>query len=307
MEESQPFVTLNNGLKMPQFGLGTFQSSTGEVKAAVLEALKLGYLHIDTAFAYKNEKEIGEALKEFLGAEGQTKKREDLFITTKLLQDNKASVEEQIQTSLDNLGLDYLDLYLVHWPTTAYNADTESWERQPMHVVWKKMEDAVKAGKIKSIGISNYNCQAILDLLTYCEIKPAVNQIEMHPYLPQENLVKFMHRVKIYPEAYSPLGAPGTIGVPRAEDKVLLKDALVLDLAKKYDKTPGQILINWALQRNTIVIPKSVTPSRIKENMEALNFKLEKEDVEKLTGLNCNFRAFNPLYFKGFGYLPVFD
>ena len=184
MEESQPFVTLNNGLKMPQFGLGTFQSKPGEVKDAVLEALKLGYIHIDTAFAYGNEAEIGEALKEFLALPGQTKKREDLFITTKLLHHHKGAVEEYLQKSLDNLGLDYIDLYLVHWPCTSYDKETDTWEKQPMHLAWKKLENAVKDGKVKSIGISNYNCQAILDLMTYCEIPPAVNQIEMHPYLP---------------------------------------------------------------------------------------------------------------------------
>ena len=176
-----------------------------------------------------------------------------------------------------------------------------------MHVCWKVLEECVKKGMVKSIGISNFNCQATLELLTYAEIKPAVNQIEMHPYLTQTNFVNFMHRVKIYPEAYSPLGAPGTVGVPRKEDKVLLKDPLVLELAEKYKKTPGQILINWGLARNTIVIPKSVTASRIKENFEAIGFTMEKEDVDKLTALNCDFRAFNPQYIPGFGLIPVFE
>ena len=182
---------------MPRFGLGTFQAKKGEVKAAVLEALKLGYLLIDTAASYSNEEDIGEALEEYWSDPAAPTKRENLFITTKLMSEEKADPEAALRASLKKLKLDYVDLYLIHWPQSGYVKETDSWERVPNHVVWKTLEGCVKQGLVRTLGVSNFNCQSLLDLLTYCEIKPVVNQIELHPYLPQTNLLKFMKRVGI--------------------------------------------------------------------------------------------------------------
>ncbi len=154
--------------------------------------------------------------------------------------EEKSDPMEALLSSLLKLKLDYVDLYLVHWPQSNYLQETDSWERQPMHIVWGVLEQAVEKGLVRSLGVSNFNCQSMLELLTYCEVKPVVNQIELHPYLPQSNLLAFMKRVGIHAMAYAPLGSPGAKGiVPNKESKNLLEDPLVLALAEKYEKTAG--------------------------------------------------------------------
>ena len=203
---AQPYVTLNNGLKMPQIGLGTFGADEGAnleevVKSAILNH---GYRHIDTAFVYFNEEIIGKALKACFEA---GIKREDLFITTKLWRDQYADIEGALNGCLERLQLDYVDLYLVHWVIPEVNWETKEIKPFPMHKVWAGMEALVKKGLTKSIGVSNCTVPQLIDLLAYAEIKPVTNQIELHPYLVQEDLVKLHQMFDITVTAYAPLGA----------------------------------------------------------------------------------------------------
>jgi diketogulonate reductase-like aldo/keto reductase len=287
---------------MPIVGYGTFLSAEN-ITDLTIQAIDAGYRHIDTASLYNNEEQIGKALKEVFSSDRGIK-RGDLFITTKLAPSEKYEPKEALKKSLAKLGLDYVDLYLIHWPQnpTENNADgKEEFAKIPLRKVWQDLEEAVKEGLTKHIGISNFNLQIILDLLTYAEIKPAVNQIEIHPYLVQYDLVEYLKRLGIVVTAYSPLGNPGN---PYGKlKKNLLEEEAILNLAKKYEKSPAQILLNWGIQRGHVVIPKSSTEKRLKENLESQNFQLSKEDVEAISSLNSNDRLVNPKNW-GFGLNP---
>ncbi|CAI2377282.1 unnamed protein product [Moneuplotes crassus] len=291
MEDSkislETHYTLNNGYKIPKVGLGTFDmKSVDEVYTAIVEC---GYRHIDTANYYFNEDIIGEALQKVY--KETDLKREDLFITSKIWGHQKKDVKGALNASLEKLQTDYLDLYLIHWPV-AYEED-ENGKKVPLkipnHVVWAEMEKLVNEGLIKSIGVSNFNVQTLLDMLAYCEIKPVCNQIELHPYLVQDELVKFMKDNDIIPVAYCPLIRAGL--EERNGPKDVFELEVIQDLAKKYDKTPGQILLNWGLQRGHVVIPKSSKKSRLIENLACSSFTLDFEDVAKLSELDCNWRC----------------
>lgn len=206
------FTVFSDGNKIPRSGFGTSKLQ-GNIETLVKEAIKAGYRHIDTARAYLNEEQIGKALKEVI-SEGIVK-REELFITTKIWNTEKEDVEGALKGSLERLGLDYVDLYLVHWPLGDTDAQTGKVKKQvPLHITWKALEAQVKAGRVKSIGVSNFNVQLLLDLLSYAEIKPACNQVEVHPYLTQEDLVKFCKKNDIEIVAYCPLGG-NAMGNPR--------------------------------------------------------------------------------------------
>jgi len=288
---SSKVLSLNNGKKMPIIGLGTYRSDPNEVKAAVKTALKAGYRHIDCAYMYKNEKEVGQGIKEAI-QEGIVK-REDIFVTTKLWNTfhRPELVAKGIEESLNNLGLDYVDLYLIHWPTAQdpngplFDGPIED---VPIIDTWRKMEELYKAGKAKSIGVSNFNIEKLQDLLNKAEVKPVMNQVENHPYLPQHKLVKFCHDNDIQVTAYCPLG-------PRTNPKVLV-DPIIKEVAEKNHLTPAQVVLSWNAQRNVVVIPKSVTPSRIEENFHIA--ELNQEDIEKINGITYRYRCVYPPRFK---------
>lgn len=302
---------LNDGNTMPAFGLGTWRSEKGAVGEAVKYALQeADYKHIDCAAVYGNEKEIGEAFEDVFTS-GKVK-REDIFITSKLwnTKHKKENVEKACRQTLKDLKLDYLDLYLIHWGIAFENGDniepldSEGYikrENVSLQETWRAMEGLVEKGLVKSIGVSNFSVQLVLELLTFSRIKPVVNQVEVHPYNTQDLLLRFMKHENILVTAYSPMGSPG--GVEEGED-VLLHDKLIVDLAKKYKKTPAQIALNWGISRDVVIIPKSTTKARIKENIEALEFEMSPEDHDRISNLNRDYRYVDPIkwwrvpYFK---------
>ena len=254
---------LNNGIEIPYIGLGVYQSPPGETtRRAVRYALKIGYRHIDTAQLYGNETDVGRAVRE------SGIRREEIFITTKVWNSYQGydSTLQACEGSLQRLGLSYVDLYLIHWPVQGLSDDT-----------WKAMIKLWRQGKAHAIGVSNYSISQLRDLLQNSDIVPAVNQVEFHPFLYQQELLQYCKINRIQLEAYSPL--------TRAKR---LNHQNIIDVAKKYEKTPAQVLIRWILQHDIIVIPKSIHEERIYENSQVFSFRLEPEDMKLLDSLNEN-------------------
>ncbi|XP_066290542.1 1,5-anhydro-D-fructose reductase-like isoform X1 [Branchiostoma lanceolatum] len=320
MAASGPTVVLSSGYKMPLLGLGTSQGAIvkpkpKEVLDSVKFAIDAGYRHIDTAWVYKNETEVGQAIKEKI-AEGKIK-REDVFVTTKLFLTchQPDHVRESIVKSLGSLGLDYVDLYLIHSPICLKYGTNPSDIVQPTGNIedlyddvdyvdtWKGMESLVDEGLAKSIGVSNFNRQQLERLLQNCRIKPAVNQVELHPYLAEQDLVDFCKGKGIHLTAYSPLGSPGRHGKRHSAPR-LIEDPCVAGMAKRYGKSPAQILLRYHLDRGVSVIPKSVTPSRIQANFDIMDFSLSQEDMATLCGLDRKLRYVAGSYFPTHKYFP---
>jgi len=257
----QDTTTLHNGVNMPWFGLGVFKVKEGsEVVDSVKAALKHGYKSIDTAAVYKNEEGVGQALKEAGVA------REELFITTKVWNSDQGyeSTLQAFETSMEKLGLDYLDLYLIHWPVAGKYKET-----------WKALEKLYKDGRVRAIGVSNFHIHHLKDLMADAEIKPMVNQVEYHPHLAQTELLEFCKAEGIQMEAWSPL-----------KQGVLLTEPTIVEIAKKHDKSPAQIILRWDLQNGVVTIPKSIKEHRIIENADIFDFELSSEDMERLNSLN---------------------
>jgi len=290
MEENKNhlnYTTLNNGVKMPLAGLGTYNIQN--LADNIYESIKNGLRLIDTAQFYKNEKEVGEGINKAI--KENIVERKDLFVLTKLWNTSKHIPEETLINQLKDLNLDYVDLYLDHWPTQINEVDGKI-IKTPMHILWKNMENLVKKGLTKSIGVSNYNIQSLMNLLSFCEIKPVLNEVEFHPYFHQKELLNFCKNNDIQLLAYNSLCRG--VYTKRAHNKEvnynLLEENVIVELAKKYNKTPGQIALNWAIYQNVAVIPASGKPYRVKENIESAYFRLSKEDYEKVCGLNIGYR-----------------
>ena len=287
-EKNLPNFFKYNNTKIPTIGLGTaYMSNVSEV---VFSSIKDGVRLIDTAAVYGTEKGVGKGIKKAI--EQGIVKREDLFIVTKLSKFDTKNPELAIKNSLKMLDLNYVDLYLLHWPK-FYDCIGKNKKTNlvPMHVIWPNLENLVKKGYTKYIGVSNFNVQSLLNLLSFCKIKPLVNEIEFHPYLYQKKLVEFCRREDIFLLGYNPL-VRGCYSAETADEKNrnLLGEKIIIDLAKKYKKTVGQIVLNWSISREVIPIPMTSNVNRMKENLGSCNFKMDKKDLENIDKLNRNQR-----------------
>lgn len=260
------FTTLHNGVKMPWLGLGVYKAKEGEeVENAVKTAIRLGYRSLDTAALYENEEGVGKAVKE------SGFPREELFITTKVWNTDQGydSTLQAYEQSRKKLGLEYLDLYLIHWPVKTKYKET-----------WKALEKLYEDGLVRAIGVSNFQVHHLQDLMADCEVHPMVNQVEYHPRLTQKELLSFCKQQNIQMEAWSPL--------MRGQ---LFDEPVMLQLAKKYKKTPAQIILRWDLQHGVVTIPKSVHEDRILANANLFDFEISPEDMDLIDSLNMNKRV----------------
>lgn len=302
-------ITLNNGFKMPMVGFGVWRVEGKDMRDLITNAIKIGYRHFDCAADYKNEPEVGEALA---GAfRTGLVKREDLFITTKLWNSDHGHVVEACKDSLKKLQLDYLDLYLVHFPIATKHTGVGTTDSAldedgvleidtnvSLETTWHAMEDLVSMGLVRSIGISNYDIFLTRDCLAYSKVKPAVNQIETHPYFQRDSLVKFCQKHGICVTAHTPLG--GAVANTELFGSVsCLDDPVLKGLAAKYKRTVAQIVLRWGIQRNTVVIPKTSKLERLEKNFQVFDFELTKEDMDLIKSLERNYRINNPAKFWG--------
>ena len=259
-----PDITLNDGNTIPQLGFGVYQIKPKDMAESVGKALEIGYRHIDTAEMYGNEKEVGQAVR----AAGLN--REDVFITSKLNNGfhKPDDARKAFDTTLDELGFDYVDLFLIHWPLpTKYGGDYVS--------TWQTLEEFKRQGRARSIGVSNFQVEHLERLAAETDTVPAVNQIEVHPYFVNEAVREYGQKHQIKTEAWSPI-AQGEV----------LDDDTITQIAEKVGKSAAQVVLRWHLQRGDIIFPKSVTPSRIEENFQIFDFELDADDVDKITALD---------------------
>jgi alcohol dehydrogenase (NADP+) len=292
-------LQFHNGDEMPILGLGTWKSEPNEVYEAVKEAVRMGYRHIDCAAVYFNEAEVGRALSECFRDGVVT--REEMWITSKLWNDSHATddVQPALEKTLADLQLDYLDLYLVHWPVAfkkgvVFPQSAEGLiglDELPISETWEELEAATDGGLCRHIGVSNFSVAKLESLANTPRLKPEVNQIELHPYLQQPSMLDFCRQAGILVTAYSPLGSQDRHDSIKADDEpVLLKDPTIAAIAERHKATPAQVLISWSIHRDCSVIPKSVNPARMRQNLAATDVSLTEDDMQEIAALDRNRR-----------------
>ena len=256
------YITLNDGVEIPQLGFGVWQIPDSTAYKSVSTALEAGYRHIDTAAAYENESGVGRAIRD------SGLPRRDVFVTTKLWNNNHGhdAALRAFDASLERLGTDYVDLYLIHWPVPSQDLYVET---------WRALEKIAETGRARAIGVSNFTAEQLERLVKETKTVPAINQIELHPYFPQKQMRQSNEELGIATEAWSPLGRGGD----------LLHEPLLAWTGQKYDKSPAQVVLRWHLQLGNVVIPKSATPARIKENFEVFDFELDEQEMDEITAL----------------------
>ncbi|QNN52841.1 aldo/keto reductase [Nocardioides mesophilus] len=265
---SVPQVLLNNGVEIPQIGMGVWRVPAARAREVVARALELGYRHVDTASLYGNEEGVGQAVRES-GLD-----RDAVFVTSKVWNDDQGydATLRAFDTSMAKLGFEVLDLYLIHWPAGGRGLTTQT---------WRALERLYLDGRVRAIGVSNFEPHHLQRLLDRVEVVPAVNQVELHPYLQQHEVRAANAAHGIVTEAWSPLAKGGE----------LLGDPVITRIARKHERTPAQVVLRWHLDHDTVVIPKSVTPSRMEENLDALGFELDEEDLRRIDGLDRGLRV----------------
>jgi len=301
------FFPISNSSTIPALGLGTWKSSKGEAAQAVTKAIEIGYRHIDCASIYQNQKEIGTALGSALSA-GQVK-RDELWITSKLWNNAHAKkhVQPALERTLKDLQLDYLDLFLIHWPihfqpNVVFPRRPEEFvapDAIPIIETWQAMEKMVKKGLCRFIGVCNFKLSRLIDLKSQAHIQPVMNQIELHPYLQQTEMLEYCNENGVLLTAYSPLGSGDRpAALKKDKEPSLLDHPVVLDIAEKRDLTPGQVLLAWGLSRGTVVIPKSVNAGRLQENFLAADLKLDDTDRQAIQKLEQGYRFVDGAFFQ---------
>ena len=301
-------LTLPTGQDIPAIGLGTWKTHRNQVGKAVKSALDLGYRHIDCAPVYNNEPQIGDVLEQEISSRQVC--REELWVTSKLWNNahQPRHVRPALERSLKDLRLDYLDLYLIHWPVhfrcdIMFPRKAEEFihpDEIPIMETWQAMEKMVKKGLCRHIGVCNFNLIRLKELIKEGHIAPATNQIELHPFLPQKKMLQFCHEQKIVPTAYAPLGSGDRPAkMQKSDEPQLLTHPTVQDHARASKISPAQLLLSWALARGCVVIPKSSNPDHLEENLQALKHKPKPETLLALDALACNYRFVDGLFFTG--------
>ena len=302
-DNNKHFYKLNSGYLIPKMGLGT--SDMTNVTEVVYASIKHGARLIDTAARYDNEEQIGEAITKAI-SDGIVK-REELFIITKLSTYEKNDPEKGIKGSLERLKVSYVDLFLDHWPSSDKRKNGQVFKAEPMHKYWPKMEELVKKGYTKSIGVSNYNIQSLCNVLSLCTIMPSVLELEYHPYLYQKSIRDFCMRMNIRIIAYNSLcKGPYVQDFHHDKHLNLLEEDVIKGMGKKYGKTPGQIALNWSISQGVIVIPRTSSKDRMKENLESMEFSMSEEDIEKIGQLNKNYHFCSSLNWPSFDGINLF-
>ena len=326
---TEPIIRLADGTAVPAVGLGLWKIDRPAAAGVVRDAIRIGYRHFDSACDYGNEAEVGEGLSSALTS--GLCRREDVWVTSKLWNTfhRRQHVRPALERSLRDLRLDYLDLYLIHFPIALEYVPTEDryppgWfldpntpnprmtpARVPQIETWQAMEDLVRAGLVRKIGVCNFNCALLRDLLAAAAIPPAVLQVELHPYLAQEKLLRFCREQGIAVTGFSPLGAPSYVplGMATPSDSVLDRP-VVVEAARRHSRTPAQIVLRWGVQRGTAIIPKTSRPERLAENLALFDFELTGDEMQAITALDCGRRFNDPGVFGEAAFntfMPIYE
>ena len=300
-----PCKDLLDGNKIPSFGLGTLNLKENDAVQVIRSSIERGFRLIDTSPVYGNEKAIGNALKECF--DSGLCKREDLFVISKLWITDRNNAKDAVRQSLEALQLDYVDLYLVHYMTPDIVKDSLMVDRVSIQEVWRQLEHCVEEGLIRSIGLMNCSVIMFLEILTFCNINPTLNCLEMHPYFTQTEAMEFYKKFKVLLAAYAPICPTENlkVGVPEQFKNLdLFKESIIIDLAKKYNKTPAQIILNWHMTQEHIVFPGMRSVEEIEQNAGVFDFELSSEEIEKISSLNRCARFYDRIQDDNFSFIP---